>query len=513
MIRPPVGVRTWSVTVLAESICPPESFHPGDVLVGKYRIDGILGEGGMGVVLAAQHLELDQTVAIKVLHQEAADYSESEERFRREARVAAKIQSDHVTRVLDVGRLDSGTRFMVMEHLEGRDLAEELAERGRFSIGSACALMLEALDAVSSAHEAGIVHRDIKPENLFLSRRADGGLRLKVLDFGISKIMGEGDSLSLTKTSEWMGTPLYMSPEQMQSPKSADARSDVWSLGAVLYELLSGQPPYPAESLPALCTALLTRDAQDIRELAPEVPAELAEIIMTCLQRDINLRTQTASAFAEGLARFATGLSAHSRRPSSFAATAISTTPVARSQIRALSRLSSQAPSSQVEEAFPQPRPRSRFLAFPVLMALLLAAAAGGYALSHQGLLAPDRFEQAAPAESETPVQKPAGSTSSSEGTASALPGKSPRAVGESERGEPAVEVVEPSSEESAPAPVEVAPPAPRAVTAQPVRSKRAPRAPSAPTPPRARSSAANEKVDTPPEESVVDYSEFGGRR
>ena len=290
----------------------------------------------MGVVVAAHHLELDQPVAIKVLHEGAGNYQESAERFRREARVAAKIQSDHVTRILDVGEMASGARYMVMEYLVGQDLGAELQQRGSFSIGEACGLMLEALDALERAHAAGIVHRDIKPENLFLARRPDGSLRLKVLDFGISKQMGEADELSLTKTSEWIGTPLYMSPEQMESPRMADARSDVWSLGAVLYELISGKPPYEAESLPQLCSLLLTREPVDIRHQRPGIPDQLAEIIMGCLKRDVSLRIQSAAALAEALSQFATRITGSGRRSSMLAQTELGTPTVSTSQVRAL---------------------------------------------------------------------------------------------------------------------------------------------------------------------------------
>ena len=290
----------------------------------------------MGVVVAAHHLELDQPVAIKVLHENAGNYQESAERFRREARVAAKIQSDHVTRILDVGEMASGARYMVMEYLVGQDLGAELQQRGAFSIGEACGLMLEALDALERAHAAGIVHRDIKPENLFLVRRPDGSLRLKVLDFGISKQMGEAEELSLTKTSEWIGTPLYMSPEQMESPRLADARSDIWSLGAVLYELISGKPPYEAESLPQLCSLLLMREPLDIRQQRPGIPDQLAEIIMGCLKRDVSLRIQSAAALAEALSQFATRITGSGRRTSKLHQTKLEVQTVSTSQVRAL---------------------------------------------------------------------------------------------------------------------------------------------------------------------------------
>jgi serine/threonine-protein kinase len=277
----------------------------GATFAGKYRVDRVIGEGGMGIVVAAHHLELDQTVAIKFLLDDVARNAEGAERFRREARAAAKIQSDHVVRVLDVGLLDSGERYMVMEYLDGHDLAEELRLQGQLPIDIAVRHVLEALDAIIQAHAAKIVHRDLKPANLYLARRADGVRRIKVLDFGISKSMGitTSEQLSLTRTSAWIGSPLYMAPEQMQSARDVDGRADLWSLGAILYELLSGQPPYPAESLPQLCNLLLTTDVQPLRQLRSDIPSNLNDVVMRCLARPVEQRWQTAAELSAALAR------------------------------------------------------------------------------------------------------------------------------------------------------------------------------------------------------------------
>lgn len=281
----------------------------GAVFAGKYRVDRLLGEGGMGIVVAAHHLELDQTVAVKFLLDDVAKNAEGAERFRREARAAAKIQSDHVVRVLDVGLLESGERYMVMEYLDGHDLAEELRIHGTLPADVAVRYLLEALDAIAQAHAHGIVHRDLKPANLYLAKRLDGSSRVKVLDFGISKSMSQstGEQLSLTRTSAWIGSPLYMAPEQMQSARDVDLRADIWSLGAILYELVSGQPPYPAESLPQLCNLMLTRDPQPLIELCPDVPAELNECVMRCLTRSLEQRFQTANELRSALSALAPG--------------------------------------------------------------------------------------------------------------------------------------------------------------------------------------------------------------
>lgn len=275
----------------------------GEVLVDKYRVDRVLGEGGMGIVVAAHHLELDQPVAIKFLLDALRGNEEGAERFRREARAAAKIQSDHVVRVLDVGVLESGVRFMVMEYLEGHDLSKELEQRGRLSTGQAIDYVLEALDAIAQAHAVGIVHRDLKPANLFLARRADGSSRIKVLDFGISKSLSgaSSDQLSLTRSSAWVGSPLYMAPEQMQSARDVDERADIWSLGAILYELITGRPPYLAESLPQLCNLLLTTEPAPLSSLQPDVPAGVERVVLRCLERDLSARWQSVSELTAAL--------------------------------------------------------------------------------------------------------------------------------------------------------------------------------------------------------------------
>jgi len=290
------------------------------VFADKYRVDRIIGEGGMGIVVAAHHLELDQKVAVKFLLDDLTTSAEGEERFRREARAAAKIQSDHVVRVLDVGVLPTGERYMVMEYMEGRDLSEELAEKHAFPAGVAAAFVLEAIDAVGQAHSVGIVHRDLKPANLFLARRGDGSQRIKVLDFGISKSIGLATSneMSLTKTSAWIGSPLYMAPEQMQSARDVDHRADIWSLGAILYELIAGRPPYVAESLPQLCNLLITTDPEPIQNVVPSIPEGLASAIMNCLIRDREQRTQSTGELARVLVNYATSITGSGLRKSLF---------------------------------------------------------------------------------------------------------------------------------------------------------------------------------------------------
>lgn len=279
----------------------------GDLLAGKYRVEKVLGFGGMGVVVSAFRGDLEQRVAVKFLSQAAAERPDAAERFRREARAAAKIRSEHVARVLDVGTLDTGLPYMVMEFLEGNDIAEELRRLERLPINDAVEFILQAIEALAEAHAAGVVHRDLKPGNLFLAHRADGSRRVKVLDFGISKALSGSsvEELSLTKTAALIGSPLYMAPEQMRSAKDVDTRADIWSLGAMLYEMLTGQPPYLGESIPQLCAALLHDEPIPLRQHRPEIPEGLEQAVLRCLMKDRNHRFPTVFELGRALLPFA----------------------------------------------------------------------------------------------------------------------------------------------------------------------------------------------------------------
>src|SRR6187401_1415590 len=234
----------------------------GQLIAGKYRIEQTLGRGGMGVVMAALHEQLNQRVALKFLTDNAYQQPEAVARFVREARAAVQIQSEHVARVMDVGTLDSGAPYMVMEYLRGRDLKDVSTRRGALAVGEAVDYVLQACDAVAEAHSLGIVHRDLKPSNLFLTERPDGSPLVKVLDFGISKALQSGDrsQLQMTASAAIMGSPQYMSPEQIRSSKNVDARADVWALGTILHELLTGTPAYVADTVPGLL-AMIVADA------------------------------------------------------------------------------------------------------------------------------------------------------------------------------------------------------------------------------------------------------------
>lgn len=277
--------------------------QPGELLAGKYRIERILGRGGMGVVVSAIHETLDERVALKFLLPEALQSKEAVERFLREARAAVKIRSEHVARVTDVGTLDSGSPYMVMEYLDGVDLARYVESVGPLPVQEAVEYVLQACEALAEAHALGIVHRDLKPANLFRTVRADGTPAIKLLDFGISKIVTP--DASITRTSSMMGSPLYMAPEQMTSAKHVDARADVWALGIILHELLAGEVPFGGETIPELCAKILTEPPRPIRALRAEVSPELERVILRCLQKDREQRYRSVAELAVELRPFA----------------------------------------------------------------------------------------------------------------------------------------------------------------------------------------------------------------
>ncbi len=288
-------------------------WQPGQVLLDKYRVDHVLGVGGMGAVIAATHLQLDQRVALKFVHADIAKHPEAVQRFIREARAAAQIRSEHVVRVSDVGKLEDGSPYMVMEYLEGEDLEGALS-RGLPGPEVVVDYLLQACSGLLEAHQHGIVHRDLKPANLFLSRRRDGRITVKVLDFGISKVQQPGDA-ALTQTSSLMGSPLYMSPEQMTRPKEVDNRADIWALGVIAYEALTGTRPFDGNALPEVCGQILALMPPPPYTLRQEVSARLSAVVMKCLEKEATARYQSVADLIAALEPFAP-TSQRSRAPS-----------------------------------------------------------------------------------------------------------------------------------------------------------------------------------------------------
>ncbi len=277
----------------------------GDVVAGKYRLERLLGAGGMGMVFSANHLELERLVAVKFVHAAISENPEISARFLREARAVVKIESEHVAKVLDVGNLDDGTPYMVMEYLDGQDLSD-CGEGVPFQIPDAVDYVIQTCSAMLEAHAMGIVHRDLKPANLFLTYRRDGTPLVKVLDFGISKWNEpEPSAAALTNPSVLMGSPAYMSPEQLRSARDVDHRTDIWSLGTILYELLAARPAFDAESLPLLMTAIMRDGPPPLRSLRPDVDEELERVILRCLDKDPAARYQSMAEFASALAPWA----------------------------------------------------------------------------------------------------------------------------------------------------------------------------------------------------------------
>jgi serine/threonine-protein kinase len=299
-------------------------FPAGTVLLDKYRIIREVGVGGMGMVVCAEHIALGTQVALKFLLPEFAVLPAEAERFSREARAAARIQSEHIARVLDSGTLppgvglapgvgldpavpNRGQPFIVMEYLEGKDLGRHLKAGRLLSIHEAIDYTVQAAEALSQAHRAGIVHRDIKPANLFVTSRPDGSPLVKVLDFGISKLVEEAthQNVESSRTTTVMGSALYMSLEQMRSAKSVDQRSDIYALGVTLYEMLTGTHPFTADSFSDLCVKVSLDPPNPLRRHRSDVPEELAEVIAKAYARYPDDRYATMGSFVAALAPFA----------------------------------------------------------------------------------------------------------------------------------------------------------------------------------------------------------------
>jgi serine/threonine protein kinase len=280
----------------------------GSVIESKYEIERLLGVGGMGVVVAARHIHLGQRVAIKFMRGIAAEDSSAVGRFLREARAVVALSSEHVAKVIDVGTLDAGGPYIVMEYLSGVDLGDLLRQHGPMSVPNAVNAILQACEAIAEAHAIGIIHRDLKPANLFVSRHVDGSPLVKVLDFGISKRSDFDAALgrsTLTPSGYLMGSPAYMSPEQVRNPKAVDARTDIWAMGVILYEVLTGVAPFSGETVGETLARIVSEPPRPVRSLRPDLPEGLAQVIAQCLDRVLDQRVRTVGELAVKLSPFA----------------------------------------------------------------------------------------------------------------------------------------------------------------------------------------------------------------
>jgi serine/threonine protein kinase len=284
--------------------------QPGDVLDGKYRVERLLGEGGMGAVAKATHLLRRAPVALKFMSGAVLSVQGAVERFVNEGVAASQIDSDHVVKVFDVGRLPSGSPYLVMEYLDGMDLGQLIEREGpTLPVQRAVHFTVQALRALQTAHAAGIVHRDMKPSNIFVISKDGEPDFVKLVDFGISKVRSseDGQGAHLTRTNSALGTPLYMSPEQARSPRDVDHRTDLYSVGAILYEMLTGRTPYTAASgeYTEILFKIFTTEPEPLAGIRPDLPEGLAAVVHRALQRDVNERFASALDMAEALAPFA----------------------------------------------------------------------------------------------------------------------------------------------------------------------------------------------------------------
>jgi len=270
----------------------------GDLIQSRYRLTRLLGTGASGTVWAARNELIDRDVALKVMRPEVAEDAVALQRFFNEAKASGRVRSPSIVEILDLGQAEDGSPFLVFELLEGESLDEKLRREGTIGAESLLEMLVGVARALSLAHAQGIIHRDLKPANLFVTRGPTGALIAKILDFGISKVFDTGANFSLTRTGTVVGSPAYMSPEQAAGREDIDGRADIWSLGVVMYEALTGTLPHQAANYNALMVRILTQDCDPIATRKTELPASVCAIVDACLKRERDDRTSGAELLA-----------------------------------------------------------------------------------------------------------------------------------------------------------------------------------------------------------------------
>lgn len=363
-----------------EQDAQPAPLEVGQVVARKYRLDRLLGAGGMGYVALATHLQLDQRVALKFLRPETAKRKDLVKRFALEARAAAKIRGDHVAKVTDVDELEDGTPFMVMEYLEGEDLSERLTRLGRLDFRQAAAYVLEACEAIGEAHSMRIIHRDLKPSNLFLAARPDGSEMVKVLDFGISKML-EDSAAGITQTQTSFGSIPYMAPEQMRDARHCDERTDIWALGVTFYELVTQNYPFPGTTGPEVIARVMEGSLVPVEQLRPDAPPLVRRVVALCTQRDPSQRYVDIGELAMDLAGVVGTETARERATRIMRLVAPGMDQLGTLNVDVMKRgVAAQggAPLQVIGSAQPAPGPALRAATAPLGPALIPPAAQGG---------------------------------------------------------------------------------------------------------------------------------------